>query len=78
MKNVSVYIGAVAIMEFEKKEFIFVPDLPSYVPGIISTNQSYPDVRTDGLRQIRVVNRILQFSLEFNSSTDWYEKALLK
>ena len=30
------YIGAVAIMEFEKKEFIFAPDLPSYIPGIIS------------------------------------------
>ena len=43
MKNFSVYIGAVAIMEFEKKEFIFVPDLPSYVPGIISTYQSSPE-----------------------------------
>ena len=39
----SVYIGAVAIMEFEKKEFIFVPDLPSYVPGIISKCQSSTD-----------------------------------
>ena len=46
MKNVSVYIGAVAIMEFEKKEFIFVPDLPSYVPGIISTISEFPG-RTD-------------------------------
>ena len=69
MVNFSVYIGAVAIMEFEKKEFIFVPDLPSYIPGIISKCHRTVDALT--------VNK-LEFSLEFNSSTDRYEKALLK
>ena len=29
-----VYIGATAIMGFGKYEFLFVPDLPQYVPGM--------------------------------------------
>ena len=34
-KSYLVYIGVQAIMEHDKYEFIFIPDLPQYIPVLL-------------------------------------------